>query len=141
MPNVGKSTLMNKLVGERLSIMTPKAGTTRHRILGILNGDDYQLVYSDTPGIYSTPQYKLHEGMMAAVKGSLNDADVVLLLIDVFQVCAPAARRSMKMKVISCCWPCVRGPHTLLLKGSTTCGDALTCGCLWPLPFRAGVVG
>jgi GTP-binding protein Era len=99
MPNVGKSTLMNKLVGERLSIMTPKAGTTRHRILGILNGDDYQLIYSDTPGIYSTPQYKLHEGMMAAVKGSLNDADVVLLLVDVFQVCAPAARLRRRNKI------------------------------------------
>jgi len=85
MPNVGKSTLMNKLIGERLSIMTAKAGTTRHRILGILNGDDYQLIYSDTPGIYSTPQYKLQEGMMAAVKGSLNDADLVLLVVDVFQ--------------------------------------------------------
>lgn len=85
MPNVGKSTLMNRLVGERLAIMTPKAGTTRHRILGILNGDDYQLIYSDTPGIYSEPQYKLQEGMMAAVRGSLNDADLVLLVLDVFQ--------------------------------------------------------
>ncbi|EOD40529.1 hypothetical protein EMIHUDRAFT_422943 [Emiliania huxleyi CCMP1516] len=60
MPNVGKSTLMNRLVGERLAIMTPKAGTTRHRILGILNGDDYQLIYSDTPGIYSEPQCAAH---------------------------------------------------------------------------------
>ena len=72
MPNVGKSTLMNRLVGERLAIMTPKAGTTRHRILGILNGDDYQLIYSDTPGIYSEPQYKLQEGMMAAARASLS---------------------------------------------------------------------
>lgn len=85
MPNVGKSTLMNTLVGERLSIITPKAGTTRHRILGILNGEDFQLVYSDTPGIYTIPQYKLQEGMMAAVRGSLNDADLVLLVVDVFQ--------------------------------------------------------
>mmetsp|Transcript_47236 Transcript_47236/g.100822 ORF Transcript_47236/g.100822 Transcript_47236/m.100822 type:complete len:352 (-) Transcript_47236:242-1297(-) len=83
-PNVGKSTLMNELVGERLAIITAKAQTTRHRILGIVNGDDFQIIYSDTPGVV-LPQYKLHEGMMASVKGSLNDADAVLLVVDIFQ--------------------------------------------------------
>lgn len=81
-PNAGKSTLMNLLVGERLSIITSKAQTTRHRILGIVNGENYQIVYSDTPGILR-PQYKLHEGMMGAVSESLLDADVLLLVIDV----------------------------------------------------------
>lgn len=83
-PNVGKSTLLNALVGERLAIITSKAQTTRHRILGIVNGDDFQIVYSDTPGVV-LPQYKLHEGMMATVRGSLNSADAVLLTVDVFQ--------------------------------------------------------
>jgi GTP-binding protein Era len=82
-PNVGKSTLMNALVGERLSIITSKAQTTRHRIMGIVNGDDFQIVYSDTPGVLR-PQYKLHEGMMNSVRGSVNDADVILLLVDPF---------------------------------------------------------
>ncbi|HEX8037839.1 MAG TPA: GTPase Era [Chryseosolibacter sp.] len=79
-PNVGKSSLMNKLVGETLSIITAKAQTTRHRIMGILNGDDYQIVYSDTPGILE-PKYSLHEAMMAYVKVSLEDADVILLVV------------------------------------------------------------
>ena len=79
----GKSTLMNALVGERLSIITSKAQTTRHRIMGIVNGDDFQIVYSDTPGVLR-PQYKLHEGMMNSVRGSVNDADVILLLVDPF---------------------------------------------------------
>ncbi|WP_083421802.1 GTPase Era [Arsenicibacter rosenii] len=87
-PNVGKSTLMNQLVGERLSIITSKAQTTRHRIMGILNGthngEDFQLVYSDTPGIIQ-PQYKLHESMMSFVRGSLEDADVVLFVTDIFE--------------------------------------------------------
>jgi GTP-binding protein Era len=78
-PNVGKSTLMNALVGERLSIVTSKAQTTRHRILGILNGDDFQLIYSDTPGIIQ-PKYELHNAMMSFVYSSLEDADVVLLV-------------------------------------------------------------
>lgn len=81
-PNVGKSSLMNKLMGENLSIITAKAQTTRHRIMGILNGDDYQIVYSDTPGILE-PKYSLHEAMMNYVKVSLEDADVVLLVVDV----------------------------------------------------------
>lgn len=80
-PNVGKSTLMNALVGERLSIITHKAQTTRHRIMGILSGDDYQVVYSDTPGVIE-PHYKLHRAMMSAVFSSLDDADVILLVTE-----------------------------------------------------------
>lgn len=80
-PNVGKSTLMNRLIGENLSIISPKAQTTRHRIMGILNADDFQIVYSDTPGILE-PKYALHEAMMNYVKVSLEDADVVLLVIE-----------------------------------------------------------
>ena len=85
-PNVGKSTLMNVLVGEKMSIITSKAQTTRHRIMGILNGKHedipFQLVYSDTPGVVK-PAYKLHESMMTFVKGSLEDADVVLFVTEV----------------------------------------------------------
>lgn len=80
-PNVGKSSLMNKLMGENLSIITAKAQTTRHRIMGILNGDDYQVVYSDTPGILE-PKYSLHDAMMNYVKVSLQDADVILLVVE-----------------------------------------------------------
>lgn len=80
-PNVGKSTLMNALVGERLSIITSKAQTTRHRIMGIVNGDDFQIVYSDTPGILK-PNYKLQESMMKFVMGALRDADVILYVTD-----------------------------------------------------------
>lgn len=80
-PNAGKSTLMNILVGERLSIITSKAQTTRHRILGIVNGEDFQIIYSDTPGII-VPKYKMQEGMMQFVGTALNDADVLLLVID-----------------------------------------------------------
>ncbi len=87
-PNVGKSTLMNQLVGQRLSIITAKAQTTRHRIMGILNGthngQEFQLVYSDTPGIIK-PLYKLQESMMSFVRGSLEDADVVLFVTDIFE--------------------------------------------------------
>lgn len=80
-PNVGKSSLMNRLMGENLSIITAKAQTTRHRIMGILNGEDYQIVYSDTPGILE-PKYSLHEAMMNYVKVSLQDADVILLVAE-----------------------------------------------------------
>ena len=80
-PNVGKSTLMNKLVGENLSIITAKAQTTRHRIMGILNGADFQIVYSDTPGILE-PKYDLHQAMMNYVQVSLEDADVILLVVE-----------------------------------------------------------
>ena len=83
-PNVGKSTLMNAILGTRLSIITSKAQTTRHRIMGIMNGDDYQIVYSDTPGVL-IPQYKLQEGMMRFVQGSINDADVIVVVVDIFQ--------------------------------------------------------
>lgn len=80
-PNVGKSTLMNQLVGEKLSIITSKAQTTRHRIMGIVNGDDFQIVYSDTPGILK-PNYKLQEKMMKFVRGAITDADVLLYVTD-----------------------------------------------------------
>ncbi|MBQ1168865.1 MAG: GTPase Era [Bacteroidales bacterium] len=80
-PNVGKSTLMNALVGERLSIVTSKAQTTRHRIMGIVNGDDYQIVYCDTPGILK-PKYGLQESMMGFVDAAIGDADVILYVTD-----------------------------------------------------------
>jgi GTP-binding protein Era len=80
-PNVGKSTLMNKLMGEKLSIVTAKAQTTRHRILGIFNTDDYQIVFSDTPGVVNAA-YKLHENMMEYVNTSIQDADVLLFITD-----------------------------------------------------------
>jgi GTP-binding protein Era len=83
-PNVGKSTLMNQLVGERLSIITSKAQTTRHRIMGILNGDNFQIVYSDTPGILN-PQYQLHKSMMKFVSSSLEDADLILFVTDLYE--------------------------------------------------------
>ncbi len=81
-PNVGKSTIMNALVGEKLSIITSKAQTTRHRILGIVNGDDFQIIYSDTPGILK-PKYKLQEAMMSFVDSALRDADLILYVTDV----------------------------------------------------------
>ncbi len=81
-PNVGKSTLMNALVGERLSIITSKAQTTRHRIMGIVNGEDFQIVYSDTPGVLK-PNYKLQEQMLEFSQGALVDADVLLYVTDV----------------------------------------------------------
>ena len=80
-PNVGKSTLMNALVGERLSIITSKAQTTRHRILGVVSGEDFQIVFSDTPGILK-PSYKLQESMMKFVTGAVADADVILYVTD-----------------------------------------------------------
>lgn len=81
-PNVGKSTLMNALVGERLSIITSKAQTTRHRILGIVNGDDFQIVFSDTPGIIK-PAYDLQESMMNFVKSAFDDADVLIYMVEI----------------------------------------------------------
>lgn len=80
-PNVGKSSLMNKLVGENLSIITAKAQTTRHRIMGMINSDEFQIVYSDTPGILE-PKYELHKAMMNYVRVSLEDADVILLVVE-----------------------------------------------------------
>ena len=83
-PNVGKSTLMNALVGEKLSIVTAKAQTTRHRIMGIVNGEDYQIVYSDTPGILK-PNYRLQENMMDFVDTAIGDADIILYVTDVVE--------------------------------------------------------
>ena len=81
-PNVGKSTLMNLLVGERLSIITSKAQTTRHRIMGIVNGEDFQIVYSDTPGVLK-PNYRLQESMLNFSRSALVDADILLYVTDV----------------------------------------------------------
>ncbi len=81
-PNVGKSTLMNALVGEKLSIITSKAQTTRHRIMGIVNGEDFQIIYSDTPGIVRTPSYKMHEYMNKFIETALIDADIMLLMTE-----------------------------------------------------------
>src|SRR5215210_7032543 len=81
-PNAGKSTLLNALMGEKLAIVSPKVQTTRHRIKGILTEKDYQVIFSDTPGIIE-PKYKLHEKMMQAVKSALEDADLALLMVDV----------------------------------------------------------
>ena len=83
-PNVGKSTLMNGLVGVKMSIITSKHQTTRHRIRGIVSGNDFQIVYSDTPGVLE-PKYKLHEKMMNFVNDSLRDADIILMVTDIFE--------------------------------------------------------
>jgi GTP-binding protein Era len=83
-PNVGKSTLMNVFLGEKLSIVTSKAQTTRHRILGILNTDDYQIVFSDTPGILK-PHYKMQEAMMGVVRTAIEDADILLYVTDIIE--------------------------------------------------------
>jgi len=99
-PNAGKSTLLNLLMGEKLAIVSPKVQTTRHRIKGILTEKDYQVVFSDTPGIIE-PKYKLHEKMMQAVKNSLEDADVALLILDIdddWAVCDQIFS-SLKLKV------------------------------------------
>lgn len=85
LPNVGKSTLMNGLVGERMSIISPKAQTTRHRILGMVNTDDYQIVFSDTPGYINQPAYKLQNAMNSFVANAFEDADVLIFVTDKFQ--------------------------------------------------------
>jgi GTP-binding protein Era len=95
-PNVGKSTIMNALVGEKLSIITSKVQTTRHRIMGIVNGDDFQIIYSDTPGILK-PEYKLQEAMMGFVNSALHDADVILYVTDVKSV--PLAEKEYTEKI------------------------------------------
>ena len=95
-PNVGKSTLMNELVGERLSIITAKAQTTRHRIMGIVNADDYQIVFSDTPGVLS-PKYKLQESMLEFSQEALVDADILLYVTDVVE--DPTKNRSFLDRV------------------------------------------
>jgi len=85
LPNVGKSTLMNALVGERMSIISPKAQTTRHRIIGIVNEENYQIVFSDTPGYINEPAYQLHRSMNNFVHQSFEDADVLLFITDKYQ--------------------------------------------------------
>lgn len=84
-PNVGKSTLMNALVGERMSIITNKPQTTRHRIIGILSGEDFQMVLSDTPGVVEKPAYKMHQAMNSFVQSTFEDADLMLLVTDVLE--------------------------------------------------------
>jgi GTP-binding protein Era len=98
-PNVGKSTLLNALVGEKLSIISPKVQTTRHRIMGILSKPEYQLVFSDTPGIIE-PKYKLHGNMMQFVNESLQDADVVIYLTDTFTSAEKDAELIERIKLI-----------------------------------------
>lgn len=101
-PNAGKSTLLNALMQEKLAIVSPKVQTTRHRIKGILTTDDYQIIFSDTPGIIE-PKYKLHEKMMQAVKSALEDADLALLLVDINDDLseADAIFSSLRLKVPS----------------------------------------
>ncbi len=101
-PNAGKSTLLNALIGEKMAIVSPKVQTTRHRIKAFLNKPgEYQIIFSDTPGIIEEPKYKLHEKMMKAVKGSLEDADVALLLVDVKESWEEADKifSSLRLKV------------------------------------------
>ena len=100
-PNVGKSTLMNALVGEKLSIVTAKAQTTRHRIMGIVNGDDYQIVYSDTPGILK-PNYRLQQSMMNFVDTAIGDADIILYVTDTVEKGDKKEEYIAKLKKINC---------------------------------------
>ena len=100
-PNVGKSTLMNALVGERLSIVTSKAQTTRHRIMGIVNGDDYQIVYCDTPGILK-PKYRLQESMMDFVDAAIGDADVILYVTDTVEKPDKNDEYIAKLSIVTC---------------------------------------
>ena len=100
-PNVGKSTLMNQLVGERISIITSKAQTTRHRILGIVNTEDMQIVYSDTPGVLQ-PNYKLQHSMLNFSQSALNDADVLLYMTDVIEKCDKNEEFLQKVKQVQC---------------------------------------
>ena len=100
-PNVGKSTLMNALVGEKLSIVTAKAQTTRHRIMGIVNGEDWQIVYSDTPGILK-PSYRLQENMMNFVDGAIGDADIILYVTDTVEKADKNAEYVEKLVQLEC---------------------------------------
>lgn len=100
-PNVGKSTLMNALVGEKLSIVTAKAQTTRHRIMGIVNGEDWQIVYSDTPGILK-PGYRLQENMMKFVDGAMGDADIILYVTDTVETADKNAEYVERLSRIEC---------------------------------------
>ena len=100
-PNVGKSTLMNAMVGEKLSIVTAKAQTTRHRIMGIVNGDDYQIVYSDTPGILK-PNYRLQKNMMNFVDAAIGDADIILYVTDTVETADKNADYVAKLQRLDC---------------------------------------
>ena len=100
-PNVGKSTLMNALVGEKLSIVTAKAQTTRHRIMGIVNTDDYQIVYSDTPGMLK-PTYRLQEDMMKFVDTAIGDADIILYVTDVVEKSDKNSEYIEKLRTLDC---------------------------------------
>ena len=100
-PNVGKSTLMNALVGEKLSIVTAKAQTTRHRIMGIVNTDDYQIVYSDTPGMLK-PTYRLQEDMMKFVDTAIGDADIILYVTDVVEKSDKNSEYIEKLRKLDC---------------------------------------
>ncbi len=100
-PNVGKSTLMNAMVGEKLSIVTAKAQTTRHRIMGIVNGDDYQIVYSDTPGILK-PNYRLQQNMMNFVDAAIGDADIILYVTDTVETADKNADYVAKLQRLDC---------------------------------------
>lgn len=100
-PNVGKSTLMNAMVGEKLSIVTAKAQTTRHRIMGIVNGEDYQIVYSDTPGILK-PNYRLQQNMMNFVDTAIGDADIILYVTDTVETSDKNSEYVAKLQKIDC---------------------------------------
>lgn len=100
-PNVGKSTLMNALVGEKLSIVTAKAQTTRHRIMGIVNGEDYQIVYSDTPGILK-PNYRLQQNMLDFVDTAIGDADVILYVTDTIEKADKNEEYISKLQKLEC---------------------------------------
>ena len=100
-PNVGKSTLMNALVGEKLSIVTAKAQTTRHRIMGIVNGEDWQIVYSDTPGILK-PSYRLQQNMMNFVDGAIGDADIILYVTDTVEKADKNEEYVVKLQRLQC---------------------------------------
>jgi GTP-binding protein Era len=95
-PNVGKSTLMNRMVGQKLAIVTSRAQTTRHRLLGIVNGEDFQIIYSDTPGLVQ-PKYKLQEYMVKAVHTALDDADIILFTTDITE--EPAETHPLVLKI------------------------------------------
>lgn len=100
-PNVGKSTLMNTLVGEKLSIITAKSQTTRHRVMGVVNGEDFQIVYSDTPGILK-PAYKLQENMMQYVDTAIGDADIILYVTDVIEKIDKNHEYIDKLNMVDC---------------------------------------
>ena len=100
-PNVGKSTLMNALVGEKLSIVTAKAQTTRHRIMGIVNTDDFQIVYSDTPGILK-PNYRLQKNMMNFVDTAIGDADIILYVTDTVEKADKHDEYIAKLQKVDC---------------------------------------